>query len=144
MAIATHSLARHLRREVNETVIKAIAETTPKYKPVAEKVNQKAVDGATATVAKATTDKTQGFWERDQIATKAATVAAGVEITDGYAASEPVTSLSSGTTPAPHVPLGLPSKLKERWNALYDPTSSSNAAKRAKKSLAAAAKGTHP
>ena len=39
-------------------------------------------------------------------------------------------------SPAPPAPLGLPSKLKERWNAAYDP-SAPGTAKRARKEAGA-------
>jgi hypothetical protein len=85
-----------------------------------------------------------GFWECDAIATAdAAAAAAAAGAGDAKAvkaAAAEKAPVVASAAPAPAAPLGLPSKLKERWNALYDPASAAHAAKRAKKDIAAASK----
>ena len=85
----------HLRRAVTQDAADAVALTAPRFKPVTgDGDGEKNKDDAGA-----------GRWEADKTA-----------LEDARDRVAPVIN-----APPPRAPVGLPAKLKERWNALYDP-----------------------
>ena len=119
---ADHTLARHLRRTVDQDAADAIALTAPKYKPV---TGTRGKD----TGGKKDARRDRGRWEADKTALN--------DARDG----ETIPVLHSSP---PDVPLGLPAKLKERWNALYDPTGTAALNKKYKKALGAKGQSKDP
>jgi hypothetical protein len=121
---ATHGLAAHLERVVDDGEARRLENRTPKFKKAKNSAAPDAApEGAprvgTALVSRATactkTIRSEGRWEFDQTAL------------DGGVAS----ALES----LPDAPRDLPSKLKERWNAARDPGVSFLSAKKQKREL---------
>ena len=112
---ADHSLAMHLRRTVTQDAADAVALTAPRFKPVTgDGDGEKKKDDAGA-----------GRWEADKTA-----------LEDARDRVAPVIN-----APPPRAPVGLPAKLKERWNALYDPAGAAALNKRFKREKTPGGKG---
>ena len=124
-AVGNHNLARHLARVLRPEIVEATggggACPAPKYRPAGGAAGGKHSKGKGR---EGGDEKKGGRWECDQIATADAAASSG-----GAEVRFPVVSPAA----VPSAPLGLPVKLKTRWNALYDPAPAGKTAKKAKK-----------
>ena len=132
---ATHGLAVHLRRIVNAKVVDTLKSAPFKFKPVKK---FEAVRGGSVvstihlSVSTSKGKKTSGKkdtetgrWEFDE-------TARGVSLGSEQSSDVPIASLLE---PLPPAPPNLPTKLKERWNAVVDPVSYEESQKKQKVGL---------